>query len=71
MEEKAEETEVKVTSVAEGAARAFTAEMGDGTRLVVTRHADGTTTFRIGRGGRGAKVRISAEASAEAAKVLA
>ncbi|KAA8825149.1 hypothetical protein EMO92_06940 [Bifidobacterium reuteri] len=71
MEEKTKETEVKATTTTEGEVRTFTAEMPDGTQLVITKHADGTSTVRIGRGGKGPKVRISAKASAEASGVLA
>lgn len=68
---EAMETEVKVTASTEGGAKVFVAQMEDGTRLAITRHADGTATVRIGRGGKGPKVRLSAEASAKAAEVLA
>lgn len=70
MEEETKETEVRTKDVAVGAVRTFTAETEDGTRLVVTHHADGTTTVRIGRGGKGPKVRLSEEASMQLSSIL-
>lgn len=45
--------------------------MPDGTRLVINHYGDGTATVRIGRGGQGPRVRLSAKASAEVSEVLA
>lgn len=59
----AKETEVKATTTTEGEVRTFTAEMKDGTRLAATRHADGTLTVRIGRGGEGPSVTLSEDAA--------
>lgn len=70
MDEETKETEVRTKDVAAGAVRTFTAEMEDGTRLVVTSHADDTTTVRIGRGGKGPKVRLSEKASMQLAAIL-
>ncbi|KAB5608380.1 hypothetical protein [Bifidobacterium jacchi] len=70
MAQEIERTEVRTRVTTEGAVRTFTAETEDGIQLVVTNHADGTTTVRIGRGGQGPKVRISEEASGQLAAIL-
>lgn len=63
-------TEVKSAVTTAGGVEVFVAEAEDGTRLVITKHTDGTRSVRIGRGGHGPKFELSAKASAEAAEVL-